>query len=54
MLHSTFKVKRHASRVFLAADEPIDVQWKNTLTRLKTLVDRDGKLVVVLNGVNCR
>ena len=43
---------RLTSRVFLAADKPIDMRCKNTLTRLKTRVDRDGKLVVVRNVVS--
>ena len=50
--HSTYKVKRHTSRVFLVADKPIDMQCKSTLTRLKTRVDRDGKLVVFRNVVS--
>ena len=48
LLSSSYKLK---SCVFLVADEPIDVQRKNTSTRLKTRAENDGKLVEVQNGV---
>ena len=51
LLSSSYKLKQYSSRVFLVADEPIDVQRKNTLARLKTRAERDNKLVEVQNGV---
>jgi hypothetical protein len=51
LLSNSYKLKQYTSRVFLVADEPIDVQRKNTMARLKTRADRDGKLVEVQNDM---
>jgi len=51
LLSSSYKLKRYTSRVFLVADEPIDVQRKNTMARLKTRAESDGKLVEVQNDM---
>jgi hypothetical protein len=51
LLSSSYKLKQYAIRVLLVADEPIDVQRKNTMNRLKARAEREGKQVLVLNGV---
>jgi len=51
LLSSSYKLTRYASRVFLVADEPIDVQRKNTKARLKTRAERGGKLIEVQNDM---
>ena len=51
LLSNSYKLKQYIGRVFLVADEPIDVQRKNTMLRMKTRAERDGKQVTVHNGV---
>lgn len=51
LLSNSYKLKQYTGRVFLVADEPIDVQRKNTMLRMKTRAERDGKQVTVHNGV---
>jgi hypothetical protein len=51
LLNSSYKLKRFTNHVFLAADEPIDVQRKNILAQLKTRAERDSKLDKVHEGV---
>ena len=38
-------------RVFVTADEPLDIRRRNTLQRLKSRAERDGKLVALRDGV---
>lgn len=51
LLSSSYKLKHYATRVFLAADEPVDIQRKKTLDRMKMRAEREGKTVCVVDGV---
>jgi hypothetical protein len=51
LLSNSYKLKDYGSRVFLASDEPPDVQRQNTLERLKARAERQGKQVNVQDGV---
>lgn len=52
LLNRCRKLKDYAHRgIYLAPDEPLDIRRKQTLERLQYRAEREGKLIVVSNGV---
>jgi len=51
LIRGSFKLKSYNEHVFVAPDEALEVRRKHQLNRMKSHAERDGKNVVVNDGV---